>query len=1066
MTDKLKRFFYFPEDISKHARTWVLVIHHEFKGFEDQRFGNDKDVINLRSAFTRRNCNFKDLASKSKAEILQTLSDQQKLVALFNENVEENEPPDLFILFILSHGTSNGVIETDHLVPRCDPEQPEFESYNRQDVWNGLKGMEVLKNCTKLLFMGPCRGKNLELPLPAPAHIEAAYRKDKTEPIWISTEPNWEDTIVFYSAVETTKAQRNSEGTWLVIELCNELNSMREDLDLFRFLTRVQKRISEQRTFETDSFSQTPQLQIFTHRRITIYSNPLVEGADGKSSTSQVTNQTDFYLWRAESFLLFRRGRALIFHDEKHAPWSPEARKSFQHLDFETKTYGLNQLLSVLENVSTFPGYELQEEGCFAVCLMAKLVNTKEDGLLIFSDKVKVSVNKLIQPFTGLNCPGLTGKPKLFFFLDKGGKDDSKSEGEVSKDWISKGNNHGEIFTFVGIAEPESQHDIVTSLLSQLKKPALKNGLSLQEAVINVMRKCSSDGDTFQILPQITSTLKNLLDFPPCKNMYIKPSFVMEGCTEPKTFDDLIQDFAETAKNPEEKSMNRTWVASADAGCGNSTATEKIARQLHDLLPEYLIINISLITMREYFLEEMKAGKDHAAHHDFLKRALAEREYDLNRLEEKLSSKQIVVLLDGFDEVWACADFVLETLRDINAANLCLWITTRPHELPKILRKIRDPIKLEINPMTKDEQLQLLKTVLNKNDGHCKQLLDKVKAVQDETATPLHLKMIAEIEGKKVYIEGSIFSLYYQFVFSKVEPAIRKHYGTKESDSEFTNFVHKNIELLMKVAVNYFYRENLPCPQFLISHRSKQIIDQMGIASVSFEGRKLKSINFKHQTYAECLLSLLFLSKAGHFTKENKCYFENIDKINLNSLLLKKEFTQVRSFIDSFYISSDFQLKMEITNIEECCEKSELQSQAVTLMSLICKEGLLRLFTLFFESKLKEIFGDIVELVNTPFKEDTYQYYPLHSACFSSEEIALRLLEMGAKIENLHPDKCQIEDGQNILHLAAKNGFDKLIPKILEVLPELKSAQDNKGKTPADAATAQGHFKCVNILLD
>ncbi|XP_059469744.1 uncharacterized protein LOC132193227 isoform X2 [Neocloeon triangulifer] len=1058
MSDHIKSFCFSPGGRHCPLRTWVLIIHHEFKGYDDHRFGNEADINNLRDTFGRRNCVVRDLASRRKDKILSVLREQDKLFSLFDEN--DSRPPEVFVIFILSHGTSAGIIETDHLVEGNEKGQV-FETYHQEDVWNGLKGMKILQKCTKLIFFGPCRGINQELSLPLHEQCKnLSYQQEQILPKWIATPPNQENMIVFYATVESTKAQRNSNGTWIVIELCRELNTMTDDVSLPIFLTRVQKRICERTTIES-IYGQTPQLQIFNHTELRVDSHPLNESKDGRSGDLEKTvkyERKDFYQWRSNSSLLYRRGRALIFHDVNHTNWSREAEKSFQFLDFETTSYSFKQLKIILTNVSRANDCGLQEEGCFLVCIMAKLIDSKSDGLAVICDGDKLPLDSLIQMFTGHNCPELIGKPKLFFFLSNGGQEDDRLIGEVPKDWVIRGNNHGEIFTFLGIGGPENQHDLIKSLLAELQNPKLKKGLSLQEAVISVVQKCTPRREEciLQILPQISSTLHYLLDFTPCKNTYIKPTFKIEGYTETKTFDDLVQDISQTVKSPEEKWKNRTWLVSASAGMGKSAATKEMCKNLTDLLPDHLVVNIALTKMCKYFLRVKKNASDQGNTCDFLSEALVKRDYEVDSLSEKIAQKKIVLFMDGYDAVWAYEEIVLKIIMEMNALDICQWITTRPHQQSKIIANLSKINFLEINPMTKVQQIQLLKTVLYKNAKECEGLL----------------KIFEKIADKVVDTEGSATSLYYQFVFSKVDSAILKHNGTDATKPGYMNTVRDSIELLMMAAANYFYGENLPSQHLKLSPRKQNEINKLGIASIEFEGKKLQSIYFVHQTYAEYLLSLFFLSKAGHFTEQHESYLDKIEEneINLSDILLRSEFEQVRSFIDGFFIGADFESKFRKTKLDDCCEKADFQNKSHALMAYVCKEGLARLFNILFESEYKNNFGDITALINTPFtfnfRKKEYKYYPLYAACYSNEELALHLIDLGAKIELLDPKKCLVEGNETIMHLAAKRGLSRIMKKLLEFYPQMKNVEKSDGKTPIDVAAERGFMQCVNILLD
>jgi hypothetical protein len=48
-----------------------------------------------------------------------------------------------------------------------------------------------------------------------------------------------------------------------------------------------------------------------------------------------------------------------------------------------------------------------------------------DDGLFImFDNQEPVFLSTVIDTFNGINCPQLAGKPKLFFFLDRGVRKD------------------------------------------------------------------------------------------------------------------------------------------------------------------------------------------------------------------------------------------------------------------------------------------------------------------------------------------------------------------------------------------------------------------------------------------------------------------------------------------------------------------------------------------------------------------------------------------------------------------------------------------------------------------
>jgi hypothetical protein len=66
--------------------TWVLVVHNDFLQVEGyERKGNEVDVENLKRVWQReRQCKFAELANCTSAQIIGTLSSDEKLTQLFN----------------------------------------------------------------------------------------------------------------------------------------------------------------------------------------------------------------------------------------------------------------------------------------------------------------------------------------------------------------------------------------------------------------------------------------------------------------------------------------------------------------------------------------------------------------------------------------------------------------------------------------------------------------------------------------------------------------------------------------------------------------------------------------------------------------------------------------------------------------------------------------------------------------------------------------------------------------------------------------------------------------------
>jgi len=89
---------------------------------------------------------------------MKTVSKKYKLIFFKIKSISADDPlscrPEVFFLFILSHGRTRGEILTDHLLEGTDPKDLQFDTYRTSDVWEGLASLDVLEPCLKLLFFG------------------------------------------------------------------------------------------------------------------------------------------------------------------------------------------------------------------------------------------------------------------------------------------------------------------------------------------------------------------------------------------------------------------------------------------------------------------------------------------------------------------------------------------------------------------------------------------------------------------------------------------------------------------------------------------------------------------------------------------------------------------------------------------------------------------------------------------------------------------------------------------------------------------------------------------------
>ncbi|XP_059474383.1 uncharacterized protein LOC132196030 [Neocloeon triangulifer] len=383
---------------------FVLVAHYDFKEGKDDwpRKGNDKDVENLRKTFAEnRKCRFRDLPSPKKEDLLALLADEKKLKKFFaSEDVE----PSMFIFIILSHGGPKGKIYTDEIISNV------YDSFNTKELFAKLE--KTCAKCLRLLFLGPCRGE-LSFGDTNQADSQDTAKNYSSN---VSFEPKMHNTIIFYSTVETTTADRDPrKGTWLVQCLCEQLNLMRANESLAHFSTGMQNRIHEwaikaQPDIRTQKQTeQTMEIKMFPHDRKFFFS------AFENCGQSQSTIEFDWMNPNTKS--VFRGKLAVIFHQGN------EIKKLeyslIENLGFETKTIN-SDLESVEKYFAELKEKSWSDYGCFAAFFFAQVTEEENQVCVNLSGNEPVPIGDLIHSLLGPESQEWQGKPKLFFLIDVG----------------------------------------------------------------------------------------------------------------------------------------------------------------------------------------------------------------------------------------------------------------------------------------------------------------------------------------------------------------------------------------------------------------------------------------------------------------------------------------------------------------------------------------------------------------------------------------------------------------------------------------------------------------------
>ncbi|CAB3367939.1 Hypothetical predicted protein [Cloeon dipterum] len=439
------RFAYF-KDSSGIAReidwVFVLVIHYNFsrEGFEFSfpRSGDAEDVERLRNTFKKkRNCSFYEILSPTKDEFFELISNEEKLLQLFRGGSDLNCVPQIFILFILSHGNSDGIIYTDHF----QPNSKELVHFYRHEVFQKLASLINFNNCLKFINFGPCRGLEDD-PILSPSENKLKTNFKVSKLYFV---PNiYENLVVVYSTLETKLAKREGtansltkKGTYFVQSFCDVLDELQRDTNFADVLTMVQHEVH--RTTTTSPFNktgQTPEFALFPHQRIIIRCIKKVTpqpgiscGHDGKADTSRLKNtpmhrdaREHFFKWQSETGETLRSRRAAIFRDPEVSKYQAMKmdKALTRNLLFETSLHNITtrELNNYFTNSKLL---DFENVGC---CLAAFFTSTQVDEKsgeisITTADGVTVPVGDIISTCVGPENKNMTGKPYLFFFINQ-----------------------------------------------------------------------------------------------------------------------------------------------------------------------------------------------------------------------------------------------------------------------------------------------------------------------------------------------------------------------------------------------------------------------------------------------------------------------------------------------------------------------------------------------------------------------------------------------------------------------------------------------------------------------
>ncbi|CAB3360337.1 Hypothetical predicted protein [Cloeon dipterum] len=711
---------YWDGDWSKPVRsTCALVVHYPF--LHDQRTSRkerDKyDVKNLKDTL-------KDFAhfyetSASKLEVFELLGNEDKFSKTFQ--LHEEEKPELFIVFILTHGYKSAMVTDLN------------EFFTSREVYNHLNRNSLLSDALKLLFISACRGniideevfKACNVPVYETPGRMMSRHIDRNNPenldaVRVSVDPIDKNCITMFECVETTLSFSDFR-TKLVKAFCETFRKVQMDMGIEEFLTRCmcQQRYKKLRFL---MYGSTPELRILKHRPLTITkklyirreARPLMELA--LQYLGRGLKPIEFtYNWKSDDNipLLLRRAHFYVMPRFRDSREIQSLRENLEeNYGFETEHhYSFAELkLSVSEGRENL-------EGCVLVCIIAPIF--EQDGeLCVNIDGEITTIKKIHHCAIGPTTEKWVGKPKIFVFLHAVQSNPyvqgiRKVLTYVKTEFSRADTIHAGLLTV--ILPQRDSVQMFKETLQEFSNPGKIDKASFQQFFFELVRRGKSENS---IPPMAISTLDKELrmDFP--ANFFIENLTLVTGeKSQAISLNELVQRLCSAHGNDlstlpcphqveddEYVIINPEFsviVLSADAGSGKSELAKVLARRAKREQK-----NVTLVDLRK--------DPENLDLFDWTKgyRDLVEK-FSRNRGESRKFGENELLILDGYESVEAEYQqlYLSKMVRDMVSDKVTLLITTRPEKKEALrisLERICQVHFLYINKLPRENQIAFL----------------------------------------------------------------------------------------------------------------------------------------------------------------------------------------------------------------------------------------------------------------------------------------------------------------------------------------------------------------------
>ncbi|CAB3388887.1 Hypothetical predicted protein, partial [Cloeon dipterum] len=803
----------------------VLIIHYEFANYQSNQDRSDDDKIDVQKIYsTLESVSRIHEISASRENLLNYIGDKNQIRETFK--LQDEEAPDLFIVFIMTHGEDSGSLLA------CTEKGEEI--FTVSEVCEQLKTNPILGNALKLLFVSACRGDIMEevinsrvrkisitLPSSATWSSELDARNPKNQnAVRVTTAPDSDNFVIMYSCVEGTYSLRQ-EGTFLVGSFCECFKNLERDVGLDEFLTRIMWYQHEGKNLKKGCGS-TPEVKILKHRNLTF-------------SKQCNENQVDFsYRWisSANVPLLTRKAHFYISTSRGEEKLKKALHKYFefkikQHENFE-------QLKSAVSDDSNIV------DGCVLVCVVAEQSRDSSSGdICVEIDGKNLPAKKILNTLIYPSTRNWIGKPKICIFLNTPPATSIAIDGvPTTKQQYEIGGTIHSGFLTIFLPQKDAVDLFLETLKDFTKQESEEQSATIRQFFFKLLQKATPAND---IPPMIISTLHTTLEmeFPSliatesfkmtmpgqCWDVPLKILFQIicsgfqriqrEVQISNETATDLSYDGKssvstgakpishvekpekDTSKEETEQVEHIVYVVSADAGSGKSNLVERLASRAK----RYRSVTRIDLMINTKFLKNFDWEKGYQA---FV------QEYREHIGQPRPFESDEVVILDAIDALHGdLFENVLKMVRHLAEDKVDLWIFTRPERVDTLKTSLAGVCivsVIEINDLTKEDKIKILQRGGLKEVRLIENLLNKIEEAHAEDLTS-KIGTLKELATFPTIFSDTKQVNVYELSAHIVESAIGSYLKMRKKDSamwashELRDKIKKN---LTDLATAYF----------------------------------------------------------------------------------------------------------------------------------------------------------------------------------------------------------------------------------------------------------------------